>query len=53
VSEPSLIYKIGDRNRRRFITMEYLEDKTLKHLVSRPMELERLLTVAIDVVLPK
>jgi hypothetical protein len=35
------IYEIGDHDRRRFITMEYQEGETLKHLVSlRPEELE-------------
>jgi len=35
------IYEIGDHDRRRFITMEYQEGKTLKHPVSlRPTELE-------------
>jgi hypothetical protein len=33
--------------------MEYLEGNKLKHVISRrPMELERVLTVAIDVALP-
>jgi eukaryotic-like serine/threonine-protein kinase len=47
------IYEIGDHDGRRFIAMEYLEGKTLKHVISRrPMELERMLTVAINVALP-
>jgi eukaryotic-like serine/threonine-protein kinase len=46
------IYEIGDHDGRRFIAMEYLEGKTLKHVISRrPLELERMLTVAIDVAL--
>jgi|GEM_PF-6112569 len=41
------------RTVRGFIALEYLEGKTLKHVISRrPMELERMLTVAIEVALP-
>jgi len=44
------IYDIGEENRRAFIAMEFLEGKTLKHvIVGRPLELERLLDVAIGV----
>ena len=44
------IYEIGEHEGRRFIAMEYLEGKTLKHLISgRPMELEQILEVAVDV----
>jgi Tol biopolymer transport system component/predicted Ser/Thr protein kinase len=44
------IYEIGEHDGRRFIAMEYLQGKTLKHTISgRPMELEALLNVAIGV----
>jgi serine/threonine protein kinase len=44
------IYDIGEENGRAFIAMEFLEGKTLKHLIAgRPMELEALLDVATGV----
>src|SRR5262250_1946559 len=44
------IYDIGEENGRAFIAMEYLEGKTLKHMISgRPLELETTLEGAIQV----
>ena len=44
------IYEIGEFEGRRFIAMEYLEGKTLKHLISgRPLELDRILGIGVDV----
>ncbi len=43
------IYDIGEENGQAFIAMECLEGKTLKHTITgRPMELDSLLTIAID-----
>jgi serine/threonine protein kinase len=44
------IHDIGEEDGKAFIAMEYLEGRTLKHAVgSRPMDLELLVNVAIDV----
>jgi eukaryotic-like serine/threonine-protein kinase len=44
------IYDVGEENGRAFIAMEFLEGKTLKHIIAgRPVELEKFLDVAIGV----
>jgi serine/threonine protein kinase/Flp pilus assembly protein TadD len=44
------IHEIDDRHGQAFIAMEFLDGQTLKHAITgRPMDLERLLTIAIDV----
>ncbi len=44
------IYDIGEDQGNAFIAMEFLDGQTLKHLITgRPMELERILEVAIQI----
>jgi eukaryotic-like serine/threonine-protein kinase len=44
------IYEIGDHDGRRFIAMEYLDGKTLKHLISStPFPFDEMLELAIQI----
>jgi eukaryotic-like serine/threonine-protein kinase len=44
------IHDIGEENGKAFIAMEFLDGATLKHLINgRPLELDRLLDVAIEI----
>lgn len=44
------IHEIGEDQGKRFIAMEYMEGRTLKHVItSRPMELDQILDIAIDI----
>src|SRR5437660_12495143 len=44
------IHDIGEEKGQAFIAMEFLDGKTLKHLIiGRPTELERILEISIDV----
>src|SRR5213082_1523841 len=42
------IYDIGEEDGQAFIAMEFLDGRTLKHLITgRPMELDRILEISI------
>ena len=44
------VYEIGEDQGKRFIAMEYMEGRTLKHMIQgRPIELEQLLEIGIDI----
>jgi eukaryotic-like serine/threonine-protein kinase len=45
-----IIHDIGEENGKAFIAMEFLDGATLKHVINgRPMELDRLLDLAIEI----
>ena len=45
-----VLYDIGEEDGRAFLVMEFLDGKTLKHLVDKtPLEIDRLLDIAIGV----
>ena len=44
------VHDIGEQDGRAFLIMEFMEGQTLKHLIGgNPVELERLLDIAVDV----
>jgi serine/threonine protein kinase len=43
------IHDIGEENGRAFIAMEFLDGQTLKHSVGRPMDIDKLLAIAIEI----
>jgi serine/threonine protein kinase/Tfp pilus assembly protein PilF len=44
------IYDIGEQDGQAFIVMEFLDGKTLKHMITgRPLEIDRLLDIGIEV----
>src|SRR6202171_5022268 len=44
------IHDVGEDSGRAFIAMEYLDGTTLRHIIAgRPLELERLLNVALEI----
>src|SRR5690242_14156391 len=43
------VYDIGQHDGKAFIAMEFLDGQVLKHLIARPMALDRLLGLAIEI----
>jgi serine/threonine protein kinase/tetratricopeptide (TPR) repeat protein len=43
------VYEIDEQNGMAFIAMEFLDGQTLKHSVGRPMDIDKLLAIAIEI----
>jgi eukaryotic-like serine/threonine-protein kinase len=43
------IHDIGEQDGQAFIVMEFLDGRTLKHMINRPMELETMLSLGLEI----